>query len=89
VAIDVARLAARVARAISQHPPEQWTVLERVYVDRLLDHLEEQHQPAEVDAAVDRFVEVLHLRLAGDLVRSLEPARLTTCPSRKCVAHQL
>jgi hypothetical protein len=65
VTLDVERMAARVARAISQHPPEQWSVLERVYVDRLLDHLEERHEPAEVDAAVDRFVQELRVRLAG------------------------
>ena len=40
-------------------------MLERVYVDRLLDHLEERHEPAEVDAAVERFVDALRVRLAG------------------------
>ena len=63
VAIDVARLAARVASALRRHPPEQWSVLERVYVDRLLDHLEERHEPADVDNTVDRFVEALHALL--------------------------
>ena len=65
VTIDGARLAARVARAIGQHPPEQWSVLERLYVDRLLDHLEARHEPADVDNTVDRFVEALRARLAG------------------------
>jgi hypothetical protein len=65
VTLDVERMAARVASALRRHPRGPWSVLERVCVDRLLDHLEEQHEPAEVDAAVDRFVEMLHVRLAG------------------------
>jgi hypothetical protein len=40
-------------------------VLEPVYVDWLLDHFEERHEPAEVDAAVERFVEALGVGLAG------------------------
>jgi hypothetical protein len=65
VTLDVERMAAQLARAISQHPPEQWSALERVYVDRLLDQLEERHEPADVDAAVERFVETLRVRLTG------------------------
>ena len=65
VTLDVERMAARAATAMSRHPPDQWPVLVRVYVDRLLDHLEERHEPAEVDAAVERFVEALRVRLAG------------------------
>jgi len=37
-------------------------MLMRVYVDRLLDHLEERepaHSPADIDAAIARFIEVL------------------------------
>ena len=65
VTLDVERMAGRAATAINQQPPDQWPVLERVYVDRLLDHLEERHEPAEVDAAVERFVDALRVRLAG------------------------
>ena len=65
VALDIEALAARAAMALGRHPREQWTVLERVYVDRLLDHLEERHEPAEVDSAVERFVDALRVRLAG------------------------
>jgi hypothetical protein len=65
VALDVERMAARAATAVSQQPPNQWSVLERVYVDRLLDHLEERHEPADVDMVVDQFVQVLRVRLAG------------------------
>ena len=65
VTLDVERMAARAAATLGRHPREQWTVLERVYVDRLLDHLEERHEPAEVDAAVERFVDALRVRLAG------------------------
>jgi hypothetical protein len=59
VTLDLEGLALRAARAIIQQPPNQWSVLEAVYVDRLLDHLEERHEPAEIDAAVKRFVEAL------------------------------
>ena len=65
ITLDINRLAVRAAAAIGRAVPEQWSVLERVYVDRLLDHLEERHEPAEVDAAVDRFVQKLRVRLAG------------------------
>lgn len=65
ITLDIDRLAVRAAVAIGRAVPEQWLVLERVYVDRLLDHLEERHEPAEVDAAVDRFVRKLRVRLAG------------------------
>ena len=65
VTVDMERMAARAATTLGRHPRAQWTVLERVYVDRLLDHLEERHEPAEVDAAVERFVDALRVRLAG------------------------
>jgi hypothetical protein len=66
VTLDVERMAARVASALSRQPRGQWSVLERVYVDRLLDHLEERHEPAGVDAAVDRFVIALHAALGRE-----------------------
>jgi hypothetical protein len=66
VTLDVERMAARAAIALGRQPPEQWSVLERVYVDRLLDHLEERHEPAGVDAAVDRFVIALHAALGRE-----------------------
>jgi hypothetical protein len=65
VTLDVGRLAVRAATAISRTSPDQWSVVVRVHVDRLLDHLEARHEPAEVDAAVERFVEALRVRLAG------------------------
>jgi hypothetical protein len=65
ITLDIERLAVRAATAIGRAMPDQWSVLERVYVDRLLDHLEERHEPAEVDAAVDRFVQELRVRLTG------------------------
>jgi hypothetical protein len=65
VTLDIEALAARAATALARPPREQGTVLERVYVDRLLDHLEERHEPVEVDAAVERFVDALRVRLAG------------------------
>jgi hypothetical protein len=65
VTLDLQRMAARAAAALRRHPPEQWSVLERVCVDRLLDRLEEGHEPAEMDAAMDRFVQALRVRLAG------------------------
>jgi hypothetical protein len=34
-----------------------------VYVERLLDHLEERYEPADVDAAAERFIEALRARL--------------------------
>jgi len=37
-------------------------MLMRVYVDRLLDHLEErvpEYSPADIDAAIAHFIEVL------------------------------
>jgi hypothetical protein len=64
ITLDIDRLAVRAAATIGRAVPEQWSVLERLYVDRLLDHLEEQHEPAEVDAAVDRFVQELRVCLA-------------------------
>jgi len=64
ITLDIERLAVRAAAAIGRAVPEQWCVLERVYVDRLLDHLEERHEPAEVDAAVDQLVQKLRERLA-------------------------
>jgi hypothetical protein len=65
ITLDINRLAVRAAAAIGRAVPERWSVLVRVYVDRLLDHLEERHEPAQVDAAVDRFVQELRVRLAG------------------------
>jgi hypothetical protein len=47
----VDRLAGRAAAALGAY--------------QLLDHLEERHDPAEVDAAVERFVEALRSRLGG------------------------
>jgi hypothetical protein len=46
----------RAAAALNRYPGDR-AMLERVYVDRLLDYIEERHEPAEVDAAVARFVE--------------------------------
>jgi hypothetical protein len=65
ITLDIDSLAVRAAAAIGRAVPEQWSVLERVYVDRLLDRLEERHEPAEVDAAVDRFVQELRVCLTG------------------------
>jgi hypothetical protein len=67
----------RAAAAIGRAVPEQWSVLERVYVDRLLDHLEERHEPAGVDAAVDRFVIALHAALT--VPTKVAPMALSSC----------
>ena len=38
-------------------------MFERVYVDWLLDYFEDRREPAEVNAAVEQFVELLRARL--------------------------
>jgi hypothetical protein len=66
VTLDVERMAARVASVLSRQPRGHWSVLERVFVDRLLDHLEERQEPPGAAAAVDRFVIALHAALGRE-----------------------
>jgi len=49
-------------RASVKQPDDEREMLMRVYVDRLIDHLEERdpaHSPADIDAAIAYFIEVL------------------------------
>src|SRR5262245_32811007 len=73
VTIAVEQLAVRLATAIGREAPAQWSVLKRLYVDRLLDYLEERHKPAEVDVAVERFVEALRVHLPGNSAAPVAP----------------
>jgi hypothetical protein len=60
ITVDVERIARRLARALVKRPDDEREILRRVYVDRLIDHLEERepaHSPA--DAAIAHFIEVL------------------------------
>ena len=62
ITVDVESIARRLARALAKRPDDEREMLMRVYVDRLLDHLEErepEHSPADIDAAVAHFIEVL------------------------------
>jgi hypothetical protein len=61
VALDIEDMAKRAAVALRRRPRDEWPILERIYAERLLDHLEERHEPADVDAAVERFM----IALAG------------------------
>jgi len=63
VQLDVDRLAMRTAAAPSHSPWAERGMFERVYVDWLLDYFEDRHEPAEVNAAVERFVELVRARL--------------------------
>jgi transposase len=61
-AIDALGIARRLAGALAKRPDDEREMLMRVYVDRLLAHLEERqpaHSPADIDAAVAHFIEVL------------------------------
>ena len=60
--ITVDGIARRLARALAKRPDDEREMLMRVYVDRLLDHLEERelaHSPADIDAAIAHFIELL------------------------------
>ena len=62
ITVDVEVIARRLARALVKQPDDEREVLMRVYVDRLLDHLEErvpEYSPADIDAAIAHFIEVL------------------------------
>jgi hypothetical protein len=62
ITLDVERIAHRLARALAKRFDDEREMLMRVYVDRLLDHLEErepEHSPADIDAAIAHFIEVL------------------------------
>jgi len=62
ITVDVEVIARRLARALVKRPDDEREVLMRVYVDRLLDQVEErepEHSPADIDAAVAHFIEVL------------------------------
>lgn len=57
------RLAAVVAAGIGRRPRDEWATLERLHVERLLDRLEERHDPADVDEAALRFLAALRAAL--------------------------
>ena len=52
----------RLARVLARRPDDERETLMRVYVDRLIDHLEAretEHPPADIDAAIAHFIAVL------------------------------
>ena len=47
---------------LARRPDDERETLMRVYVDRLIDHLEAretEHPPADIDAAIAHFIAVL------------------------------
>jgi len=62
ITLDVEGIARRLARVLAKRPEDEREMLMRLYVDRLLDHVEArapEHSPADIDAAIAHFIEVL------------------------------
>ena len=77
VRINVDRMAARAATALSRYPGDR-SMLERVYVDRLLDYLEERHERARGGRRSGRTVRGGVARAVW-LMCSPAPVKLTMC----------